>query len=76
MLDNLREEASSKPFFEDEAQSQQAASGVQPPARKSGKFLGMTPMQRFVIALLLMFLTCTLGMMCLLLTGKIGIYFY
>jgi hypothetical protein len=33
----------------------------------------MNPLQRFIIALMLMFAVCSLGAMCLLITGKIGI---
>jgi hypothetical protein len=32
----------------------------------------MTPAQRFIIAAMLMLAVCSLGAMCLLLTGKIG----
>ena len=35
------------------------------------KLLGLTPVQRFVNALLVFVLTCVLGSLCLLLTGKI-----
>jgi hypothetical protein len=39
------------------------------------KFLGMTPIQRFVISVLIMMTVCVLGTMFLLVTEKIGIYF-
>jgi hypothetical protein len=72
MLDNLREEASSRPFYEEEAQFKPAE--IAAPARPSnGKLLGMTPMQRFIVALMLMFAVCSLGAMCLLVTNRIGI---
>jgi len=35
----------------------------------------MTPIQRFIIAVLMMVMVCVLGAMCLLITGKIGFYF-
>jgi hypothetical protein len=75
MLDNLRDDSSSKPFFEDEAQFQPADPGAIPAPARRGRFLGMTPVQRFVIAAMLMILVCVLGSMCLLVTGKMGIYF-
>ncbi len=47
---------------------------VQPeyePAPTSGRFLGMTPFQRFIIIFLIFMLTCVLGSFCLLVTEKI-----
>ncbi len=56
-------------FPEEEVQAVTA-----PPRRKpDGKLLGMTSMQRFIIAMMLMIAVCTLGTMCLLLTGKVGL---
>lgn len=75
MLDNLRDEANSKPFFEDEEQPAETGPVIMSEPPRSGRFLGMTPMQRFVIAILMMVMVCVLGMMCLLITGKIGVYF-
>ena len=74
MFDNLRDEAASTPFYEEEAKFQSAAgTGTSASTRrKSSKFLGMTSIQRFVIAFLLFFAVCTLGAMCLLVTGRIG----
>jgi hypothetical protein len=76
MLDNLRDNSSSKPFFEDEAEYQPADLSAIPAApRRRGRFLGMTPMQRFVIAVLMMIMVCLLGTMCAFVTGRMGIYF-
>ena len=76
MLDNLRDDSSSRPFFEDEAQFQQADASTIPAApRRRGRFLGMTPMQRFVIVVMLMIMVCLAGAFCALATGKMGIYF-
>jgi hypothetical protein len=73
MFDNLRNDANSRPFFEDEkAQGQPAAGAVARP--KSTKFLGMTSQQRFVIAFMVMIAVCVLGTMFLLITEKIGLY--
>lgn len=75
MLDNLRDD-SSKPFFEDEAQFQPAdAAAIPAPPRRRGRFLGMTPAQRFLISVMLMILVCLLGATCALFSGRIGIYF-
>jgi hypothetical protein len=74
MFDNLREEASSS-LYEDRAKFIPAAGTTSDPAmRKANRFLGMTPIQRFIIALLLMIAVCSLGAMCLLVTGRVGLF--
>jgi hypothetical protein len=77
MFDNLREQANSSPFYEEEAQFQAAAgtTGAAPPRRSSGgRILGMTGPQRFFIAVMLMLVVCILGTMVLLVTGKFGLF--
>jgi hypothetical protein len=73
MFDNLREDAASSSLYEEEAKYQPAAGTSKPAKRRSRRILGMNPQQRFIIALMLMFAVCSLGAMCLLITGKIGI---
>ncbi len=76
MFDNLREQANSTPFYEDEAQFREAEGlSVPAPRRRAsgGQFLGMTPFQRFVLALLLLIAVCVLGSMLLLVFGKISL---
>jgi hypothetical protein len=68
MFDNLREESASD-FGEEQAKFQPAAGTSS--SRKSGRFLGMTSVQRFVIVLLIMFTVCVLGTLLLLATQKI-----
>ncbi len=72
MFDNLREDASSSPFFNDETPEEEKKKG-----RKfgNGLFLGMTASQRLVIAVLLFMMVCVLGSLCLLLTDKIALPF-
>ena len=74
MLDNLRESASQSPFFQDEQPQpeQQPPPSRRPPARP---FLGMTPVQRFILALMLFFMTCLVGSFFLLATEKIVLPF-
>ena len=73
MFDNLRDDAASS-FYEEETQPPDEEAFVAAPKRKNdGKILGMTPVQRFIIAVMLMIAVCALGAMCLLLTGKIGL---
>lgn len=73
MFDNLREQASSSPFYEEEAQFQPAAGTPAPPPvrRASGRLLGMTATQRFTLAVMLMMIVCILGSVVLLITGKV-----
>ena len=71
MIDNLRDDASAKPFYEEEeAQFKPAGISTSP---RDGRFLGMTPMQRLIVAVMLLFAVCALGSMCLLITQKIGL---
>lgn len=76
MLDNLRND-SSQPFFEDEAQFQEAdAAAIPEPPRRNGRLLGMTAFQRFIIAVMLMIMVCMVGLVCSLATGRMGIYLF
>jgi hypothetical protein len=77
MFDNLREQANSSPFYEEEAQFQEAAgTAAAPPSGTSSsrRLLGMTGPQRFFIALMLMFMVCIVGALILLVTGKISLF--
>ena len=72
MLDDLRNSANTP--FEEEEQSPTPVEVVkQRPSRRrsSEPFLGMTPGQRLVIAILLFVMVCVLGVMFLFVTGKI-----
>ncbi len=73
MFDNLREQANSTPFYEDEAQFQ-SVEGTNPTSPSSSRFLGMTPMQRFVISVMVMMMVCLVGAMFLVVTGKFGLF--
>ena len=68
MLDQFREEADSSLTFDDDGSNPYDA----PPKRP---FLGMTPLQRFVVALMLLVITCVLSAFCLIVTGKIVLPF-
>jgi len=77
MFDNLRDDANSSLYEDDDnafpEEDSFASVPVAPKRKANVKLLGMTPMQRFVIALMLMIAVCTLGTMCLLITGRIGL---
>ena len=64
MLDDFRQQADETPFEAEEYRL---------PARPKKYFLGMTPFQRFVIAAMLMMITCMLASFALLVTEKVVI---
>lgn len=69
MFDDLRNEAAAKPFLdEEEAQYQPAAASYS--SGKPGRFLGMTSLQRFILAFLLMLAVCVIGALALFVTGR------
>jgi hypothetical protein len=65
MLDEFRNQTDESSFDET---GQIDASAV---ARQRQYFLGMTPAQRFVIAIMLLMMACILSAFCLLVTEKI-----
>lgn len=68
--DDNRESQDASPFFSmDQPVFTSDESISDEPVGK--KLLGLTPVQRFVIALLVFVLTCVLGSLCLLLTGRV-----
>ncbi|CAG0983820.1 hypothetical protein ANAEL_01897 [Anaerolineales bacterium] len=76
MFDNLRQDAESSPFYEEEGATKfQPASSTEsffsPPA-SSRRILGMTGVQRFVVVFMLFLAVCLIGGMALVILGKIG----
>jgi hypothetical protein len=86
MLDNLRKDSARSMFEEDDADflfpdeepseipKRNKGISLRPGANGDGRFLGMTAPQRLIIAIMLMFAVCSLGAMCLLITGKFALY--
>jgi hypothetical protein len=72
MLDDLRQQASEVPFDEGE----DVFSTEVPERPHQPSFLGMTPAQRFVIALMLLMMVCIIGSFFLLVTGRVAPYAY
>jgi len=64
MLDDLRQQASEL-FVQEEPPAPPPA--PPPPTR----ILGMTPFQAFIVALMLLVITCLLSASCLLVTGRV-----
>ena len=69
MLDDFREQADTSTIYEDEANEALEID------QKPRPFLGMTPVQRFVIALMLLVIACVLSAFCLIVTEKIFLPF-
>jgi hypothetical protein len=66
MLDDFRQQAGAS--MDEEEENLEVPSA---PSHVRTKFLGMTPVQTFVIALMLLGLTCLLSVFCLLASGKV-----
>lgn len=74
MFDNLRDQEKATPFYEEQAQFQEAAGKAPPPDTAGGRFLGMTAQQRFLVTFMVLVAVCVLGAMCLLITGRISLF--
>ena len=70
MLDDLREQASDSDFNIDEDEAE-AYSSYKTYREKPKLFLGMTPVQRFVIAVLMLLMVGVMGAFVLLVTEKL-----
>jgi hypothetical protein len=70
MLDNLRDQASSSPFFEKEEPVVEKV--IEEPARKKtiDEITQMNAKQRFILAVMLLMIVCLMGVMVLLVTGR------
>jgi hypothetical protein len=69
MLDNLRDSASESPFFQEEESPPEGPKSSY--RRPSKTLLGLTAFQRFILALLLFFMTCVVGSFLLLITQRV-----
>lgn len=71
MLEDFRAQANASSFDEEEPKP------LEEPAVETRRyFLGMSPAQRFVVALILLVLVVMLGSFFLLITGKIALPFF
>ncbi len=71
MLDELRGNDEDMDFMDDEDVFAYEEEEVE----EQGLFLGMTAIQRFVIAIMLLFMICILSSFCLLVTERISLPF-
>lgn len=78
MFDNLRESASESPFYEDDLNApnvEQSRSSSRASVRGSGsRFLGMTPLQRFILSVMIFFTVCVIGTLAMFILGRMGIF--
>ena len=74
MLDDLREQSNEFDYLGEE--SDVFDFDLEHSNTQTKKWLGMTPVQRFVIALMLLMMTCILSTFCLLLTERISLPFF
>jgi hypothetical protein len=70
MLDDLRERASDSDYFSEEEPAFEYKD-EESPSQSQQLFLGMTPVQRFVIAVMVLMMVCMMGTFFLLVTEKI-----
>lgn len=66
MLEEFREQANTSSTFEEEEPLEEVK---KLPEKRN--FLGMSPAQRFVIALMLFLMTCIMGSLFLVVTGRV-----
>jgi hypothetical protein len=82
MFDNLRDDSS---FYEDDqndlyqepvaqAQAVPVAATKQRKRTTNTRYMGMTPQQRFLLAFMLMITVCVMGVVAMLVTGKMGLF--
>jgi len=74
MFDNLREQANATPVPDEDPKFDTSSNAGAKRKGSSGHFLGMTPEQRFFVTFILMIMVIILGMMCLLVTGRISLF--
>ena len=77
MFDNLRDDSS---FYEDEPNDlyQEPAAEAQPIVatrrrrHSSARFMGMTAQQRFLLSVMLLITVCVMGVLAMVVTGRMG----
>ena len=83
MLDNLRDDANSSPFFDDDDElpdfldEEEEEEAPQPQADTFAflkPLMVLTPVQRFVLAALLFMTVCIIGSMAMLVTGNFAVF--
>ena len=70
MLDNLRDQAASSPYFDEEPIPETPVRPPSTPRRTIDQMTGMTAQQRFIVAVMLLAVVCLLGTMAIMVTGR------
>jgi hypothetical protein len=75
MFDNLRDSAESS-FYEEEQNDlyKEPVAKAAVRRRSTGRFLGMTAQQRFLIAVMLLFTVCIMGTLAMFVLGKMSLF--
>jgi len=73
MLDNLRDQAASSPFFQEEEPIVEQVTDSPPPKKTFDQITGMNARQRFILAVMLLLVVCLLGVLILLVTGRFAL---
>ncbi len=81
MFDNLRESASSSPFYEEDSNDLYKEPASRPmdaviaaPRKRESRMLGMNGAQRFFLSFMLFFVVCLLGTLAMLILGKMAVF--
>ena len=69
MLDDFQDDTDSAAFL-DELESDFEEEFYEAAPRRTSRLLGMTPLQRFIIAIMFLFMVCLIGTVCLVVTGR------
>lgn len=69
MLDEFRQQANSSNFFTEEEEAEPVYEEIV--IEEKGYFLGMTPVQRFVLSVMLFLIVTLVGTLALLVMGKV-----
>ncbi len=78
MFDNLRDDSSfyeeepNDAFQEPEAQALPVPATRSGPRRRKARVLGMTAQQRFLLAVMLLITVCVMGVLAMMVTGRMG----
>jgi hypothetical protein len=73
MFEDFRKQAEQADFPDEE---QEEEIQVKNPNAQQGLFLGLTPVQRFIVALMMLFMIIIVGVLFLLVTSKITLPFF
>jgi len=76
MFDNLRDSAESSSFYEEEPSDlyKEPVAKAAPKRRANTRLFGMTPQQRFIVSLMLLFTVCIMGTLAMFVFDKMSLF--